>query len=324
MKLADDNVLVSTTSGRLIALDVNDGKIRWQARPGERPADRLVANEDFVVALLREDTLATLIVMDTFTGQTIGRRTFDDGFRAPTNVALSPDGTLVYLLPDRVVLKNLYQPWGNAEREIVDARAAQTGQFPYVMSQQPDHLQIIDGKLLVMADQNVNLRAFSLDTAKPLRYTPLNSQKEMDLTFQTGNRQASGPINVRVVGSQVYLIGRQSLIAYNIDHPDQSWRTSQASDNSRDEIVDTLIGRNHLVLLEDTKNRINSGKAAAYRLYSHARYGQDENDPAESGITTSIHLQSDPSGITAWQPVDGGFYYLAADQKLHFLKGAGK
>jgi hypothetical protein len=33
---------------------------------------------------------------------------------------------------------------------------------------------------------------------------------------------------------------------------------------------------------------------------------------------------SEPAGIVpgAWQAVDGGIYYLSADQKLHFLKGA--
>ncbi len=328
VKLAGDSVLLTTTAGRIIALDANNGKIRWQARPAERQPDRIVANEDFVALVIREDNLVTLMVFDTFSGQTIGRRTFDDGFRVPSNMALSLDGTLVYLLPDRVVLKNLYQPWGNAEREIVDAKAAQTGQFPYVMSQQPDHLQIVDGKLLVMADQNVNLRAFSMETAKPLRYTPVDSNKEIELTFQTGNRQPNVPVSVRVVGSQVYLIAQQSLIAYNIDHPEQSWRIptlmQKPNSGTRDEMADVFIGRNHLVLLADTKTKVNAGKVAAYRLYTYARYGQDENDPAESGITTFIHLQGDPSGITAWQPVDGGFYYLAADQKLHFLKGAAK
>ena len=42
----------------------------------------------------------------------------------------------------------------------------------------------------------------------------------------------------------------------------------------------------------------------------------------ESGVLAHELDLSDNAGITAYQIVDGGFYYLTADKKLHFLKGA--
>ena len=89
-----------------------------------------------------------------------------------------------------------------------------------------------------------------------------------------------------------------------------------------DRSADALIGRNHLVILGDTGKKVNAGKVAGYRLYAYARYSK-ENESEESGATMYIYLRTDPSGILSWQAVEGGFYYLSADGKLHFLKGAG-
>ena len=49
------------------------------------------------------------------------------------------------------------------------------------------------------------------------------------------------------------------------------------------------------------------------------------DDPGrESALLEQPQTITDPATILAWQPVNGGFYYLTGDQKLHFLKGAGK
>jgi hypothetical protein len=42
----------------------------------------------------------------------------------------------------------------------------------------------------------------------------------------------------------------------------------------------------------------------------------------ESGVFEHDVEIADPSGIQKWQVVDGGFYYLGSDQRLHFLRGA--
>lgn len=317
-----DAVMFTTSFGRIIVIGANDGRLRWQSRVGNDPPDRVVANEDFLAVLQHEEATISLTVFDTFSGQMIGRRTFDDGFHVPMNVALSPDGTLVFSEPDRIVMKNLYEPWTTADREIIDQKAAQTGQFPYINSGRGDQLQISDGRILAVADQGVTLRVFSMETGKPLRYKPADSNKEIDMVLQTGNRQPTAPVSLRVVGSQVYLVGNQTLISYNLDKPDQSWRLTQA-DTVKDKTADIFVGRKHLVVLTDSSKRVNAGKVSSFHLRAHARYGTSDADSAESGLTEYNYEVSDPSGITTWQAVDGGFYYLAADQKLHFLKGLG-
>ena len=46
--------------------------------------------------------------------------------------------------------------------------------------------------------------------------------------------------------------------------------------------------------------------------------------PTESGIWAYRREVRDPHGIVAWQPVEGGLYYLAGDHRLHLLKGVGE
>ena len=43
---------------------------------------------------------------------------------------------------------------------------------------------------------------------------------------------------------------------------------------------------------------------------------------AETGQFSHYVELGEPSGISTWQAVDGGLYYLAGDKKLHFLRGA--
>jgi hypothetical protein len=35
-----------------------------------------------------------------------------------------------------------------------------------------------------------------------------------------------------------------------------------------------------------------------------------------------VHDIAEPAGITQWQAVDGGVYYVSGDHKLHFLRGS--
>lgn len=315
-----DMVLITTSSGRLAAVNLADGKIRWQTRLAERLAERMAADEDFVVLFQRDEATVTLTVLDTSTGQTIGRRLFNDGIRIPLNFALSPDGTLVYTFPDRIVLKNLYEPWSTAEREIIDTRAAQNGQMPYATSGTLDQLLIADGRVLAVADQGSTLRVFSMESGKPLRYTPIDSTKEVDMVLSTA-AQRNTQVTVRVVGSQVYLLGPQSLIAYNLEKPDASWRM-QNPGTGNERITEFFLGKEHLVAVRNLGTRVNEGKVAEYRLEAFARYAEGKNN-VESGRYDYTPSIKDPSGIVAVQPAEGGFYYLTGDRKLTFLKSAG-
>ena len=46
--------------------------------------------------------------------------------------------------------------------------------------------------------------------------------------------------------------------------------------------------------------------------------------PERQGFVEVYFDFAEPDGIMACQAVEGGIYYLAGDQKLHFLAGTGK
>ena len=109
-----DRVVLGTPDGRILTLDLDGGKPLWQTQLGEHAASNLLATDDFVVArYLEGNTSAQIVAYDTFSGQIISRREFNSeaGVPAvPINLALAPDGMLVYLLPNQIVGVDLFAP----------------------------------------------------------------------------------------------------------------------------------------------------------------------------------------------------------------------
>jgi hypothetical protein len=66
------------------------------------------------------------------------------------------------------------------------------------------------------------------------------------------------------------------------------------------------------------------GPVKQVRLYDRRQVADEagKGQTVESGKSDYIQDLNDPSGIKAWQAVDGGFYYLTGDQALHYLAGS--
>ena len=117
------------------------GRIAWQNRLSDRALDRVVATEDFTVARTSDESTVRLVVLDTFTGQQIGTMPFAvQPSLVPMNLAISADGTLVYTLPNALVLKDLYKPWNDPGSEKPIPGPVQ--QPPYTGATRPDQLVI--------------------------------------------------------------------------------------------------------------------------------------------------------------------------------------
>ncbi len=117
MRPVGERVLVWTTTGRLLSAELKDGRVAWQTRLAAGALDRVAATEDFTAVKATDDAGVRLVALDTFTGQIRGTKTFNvQTGLTPVNIPLAADGTLVYTLPDRLVLKDLYKPWGDRER----------------------------------------------------------------------------------------------------------------------------------------------------------------------------------------------------------------
>jgi hypothetical protein len=263
-----DRVMVWTNTGRLLSADAGNGKVAWQSRLSDRPLDRVVSTEDFTVVRASDDTSIRLIALDTFTGQPLGPpKTFSPQMGlVPMNLALSADGTLVYTLPDRLVLKDLYK-WNDASGERPIPGAAQ--QPPYTGAVRPEQLVLAEGRILALADGGPQIglspdkyvRLHSLETglALPLKYKTGKGDEEVDRVLTTFNK--GWDVALRVIGPHLYVVGGWAVVSYNLDRPGETWTTRDTLTSGN--IRDTFIGQNFLAVLEQPEGVNRAARADA-------------------------------------------------------------
>lgn len=307
-----DHIVAATSTGRLFCLKSEDGSLAWQTRMTDWPLDRLLANDDFTVFSLTGETEAQIVIVDTASGELRSRRGFPiQNGMIPLNIALSPDGTLVYTVgptqpgraPGGLVIADLFEPTAQAKFEVT----AQNNAFDGMT--RPDQLIVCDGRILAVTDQGRFVRGYSLETGQEIA-KPLTSG-------------ANDPnIFLRIVGPHLYVIGRQTAIHYNLDSRDESWVALVDDTHGAAHFREAFIGQNHLVLLDEPNVPPEGAPSVFARLHAYARYPGPSDNSAESGRLDYIYEVTDPGGISQWQEVNGGFYYLTTDRKLHLLRGA--
>ena len=320
-----DRVLLSTTAGRIVCADLAQGVAVWQMRLSDGPIDRLVANEDFAVALVTDAGNVRLVAIDTFSGEPRGSKSFagGDNQNTPVNLALSADGTLVYTLPDRLCLKNLYAPWPDpSDREVI----AGNGTTPFRVGDEsasaPDQLVIAEGRILALADEGARktVRVHSLETGNPvpLRFTSPQGNEQVDRVLGAG---ATWKVSLRVLGSHLYVVGPDIEASYNLDQPAESW-VRPPSDSPAD-VRDVMIGKKFLVTIEGVRAAdADNGEPTKFIVRAIGLYPASATTSDESGRTDYYPVIDTGALAGSWQGVDGGFCYLAADHKLHMLMGA--
>jgi len=321
-----------------MAVDLADGHTLWQVRLTDRPLDRIVANDDFTVVRLTDDTAVRLAALDTATGEIRGSKSFSaQNGNVPINMALAADGTLVYTLTDKLCIQDLYKPWtSDSDKEL----ASSSGAPPYVGAMEPDQLVIADGRILALSDNGSEkyINLYSLETGQPitLRYrNPEGGDQEIDRRLTAGK---SWNVTLRLVGPHLYVITPGQAFGYNLDKPEQTWATLPDM-LPLVNVQDVVAGKQHLAVIEEEPTRqgraaargnggaqpvVNSVPASSYVVYLFRRAAISPTNPAESGAIDYLEHITDAAGILpTWQAVDGGFYYVTADNKLHMLKGVG-
>ena len=303
-----DRIIIATSTGRVAAFELSVGRVLWQARVGDAPVQRILATDDFVVVLLADETAPTLVALDAFTGQHVWRRAFAreaQGAVVPVNFTLASDGTLVWLLLDRVVGKDLFEPGDAIKFDVMV-----TGRLPFEHAHKPEQLAIVDGRIVVLAENGLFVRVHSLETGKLLRAA--NTQAR----YATGATPGSWKAVFRVVGNRLYIFGAQAVNAVDLERPDAHWRSPGMPDLL---FTRTAITREQVaVFAEPTPAARQRGKTSSQVLLFSRRQlpdgretGQQEFEPVDF-----------PGQVTQWQVVDGGIYCLTTDQQLHFLQAA--
>ena len=342
VKPIDDKIIVATTAGQLFAVRVSDGSIVWHTRlASAAPISRLAATDDFTVAKVDDATSTQLVVIDTLTGQLVRRMTFaNEGGNVPVNFALAPDGTLVWIQPDRLCGKDLFEPGKEPNYDIPASAPTDVNQnfnrnlqpdqqaLIYAGATNPDQLLISEGRILVVGYGGRYVCLHSLETGKLLDYAQDGKRAEARLTTAQGDA-ASTPVDwgvsLNVVGSKLYVsTHRNGPVCYDLDHPGALWVGGIVKTTEPNvQIEETAIGQDHLVLID--RPNVKPGPVAnpattQVRLQCYSREIERESG-RESGMLHHASDVKDEVGISAIQGVEGGFYYLSGDKKLHFLKG---
>lgn len=313
-----DRVIVGTTHGRLMALDLENGSVLWQTRLSDRGATHVVASDDFVVIRMPDDAglSVQLTVFDAFSGQIISRRTWgvNSGVAmVPINLALSPEGRLVFLLPDQICGKDLFEPGGLDRLSFEVPNRGNDGSMPFQNSVLPDQLQISGERVFAMADNNTRVRVYALEDGRQIRYGSATS-------LDTG-APASGRAIMRVVGSRLYIVSAEKVLGYDMDR-EEEW-TSKLEWRTQVSVRDVIVARDHvLALTEQTGPRGARGRnqpALPMRLKAFSRATTEVG--SESGAFEHDIEFPDIPQMLAWQVVDGGIYCLGNDQRLHVRLG---
>jgi hypothetical protein len=207
--IGEERVVFATTTGRVVAVDLSSGKIAWQTRVCDVPFVQVLANDDFVAVRYPDDTGSHIVALDTFAGQTVFNLTVPAGSpNPPMNMALSPDGTLLYSLPDRICGKDLFESGTNLRFGKDPLNNPESRPFENAVG--PDQLIVSQGQILAVGDQGQYVHVVSLDTGKESR-PPLSTNAP-----PPPNQWRVG---LRTVGPRLYVVTRKSVHNYDLDRP---------------------------------------------------------------------------------------------------------
>jgi outer membrane protein assembly factor BamB len=327
-------VLVTTTLGRLIALNTNDHRIVWQTRlSADGPIAQLLSNAHFTVARIDDAAAgAQLIVFDTPSGRVIGRRRFDtDG--SPNQlwgVALSEEATLVWTTMNRLLVKDLYDQWKSPPVELT-GRGGPMDQSNFTGMNQPDQLIVHSGRVIALYDGGKFVRVYDLSSAAPAAAAAAPAVVPVvdglaaaaaigGVPLATGaDARNPGPVSLRLVGSRLFILNGRAMWQYSVDHANDHYNTQGYQFDRTPRIRDMLLGTDHAILLDDPIDRGPAGSSFV-QLYIYRRGPISATNQREAGKLDYDPLIKDNAGILTWQAVDSGVYYLTGDQKLHFLE----
>lgn len=320
-----DRVIFSTSTGRMLAFTYATGDLAWQTRLLAAPVHQLIAIDDFAVARLIDTEGVKLVVLDTFTGTPTYARVFQADGTQPVNMALAPDGTLVYTQPNRLCGKNLYTSGPDLDFQFPNAAENSPS---YIGANQKDQLIIAEDRIISVTDQGMMVRLNSLENGAPLADQPVSTNV------------TNWNVSLRVVGPSLYISTRKRdaqksdrVIDYNLNRNEADWPPSMPLAA----IYDLTVSDKYLIAFDQIvdRNPVPANPAARpvrnnnldlgspeFALYFFGRYPGKAGETAESGRIDYIQTVKHPVGILQWQAVDGGLYYRSADRKLHFLQGA--
>ncbi|GIW77797.1 MAG: hypothetical protein KatS3mg104_2860 [Phycisphaerae bacterium] len=325
-RLLSDRVILRTSNGRIVSVDLSNGSVQWQVRTLEESLVRhFKATDDFIViGSFDAGGYSEVKVLDTLNGLNVLSLTFDpqQDSQQLMNLVLSSDGMLVTTTLNELAAHNLYDlDHGSWKREL---GKLQGGQIPFVNMTSGDHLQIIDGKIFALTavgNRPQVIRVFDLYTGESLKIEDPRTGRKMDQVFSVenvGTLNAFPPmLMIKNAGDYLYVIGDRSFKAYQLEG-----RGSWASDGlvQRGTLADLILARDYAVLIQTPTNPRTTQTVPSFQISAYSRAIVSRGE--ESGLLTHRVTIKDSSKILIgqWQVTNGSIYYVTTDQKLKLLR----
>jgi outer membrane protein assembly factor BamB len=320
VKPLDDRIIVTTSTGRIFAVDSAAGRVAWQTRV-DAAVDALLANDDFTVVRFQQDQVVQLQVFNSFSGELIGRKSFplDSGGVFPVNLALAADGTLAYTLPNQLCIQDLFEANlsdSGMEPRLVTGPISNSTQM-FQNANQPDQLLIHGGRVFAVANSGKEVRVFSTDTAQAWEYHSPRGRGDFGGIFPTGS--TSPNVTLHISGNYLFMLSPRHLTACRIDPPTEHWETGDDPTKATN-YEQLLFGKDYVVMVDHPGQPLTESNRAGSRLTLNFfnRTVKDLPDK-EAGVLVFTHDLSIQQDTFALQPVEGGIAFFTGHTIRTFL-----
>jgi outer membrane protein assembly factor BamB len=301
-------LVVSTSTGRTFTIQLRNGTVGWQFRPSDKSVDQQTSNAAYTAVRFDDPAGSMVVVYETASGRVVGRRKFgQEG--APNqliNTALSEEGSLALTLAGKIEVKNLYDDWSLPPTDLSPNHFNRDGENFTGLSQ-ADQLVASGGRVVALYAAGAWCRSYNLS------YTDADSASKPLDTDGSANA-----VWLRVIGSKVFMLHASSWTYYDLNDNTGCKIGSRFEDFSEHARA-LFIGQTFVVVLNDPIDRGPAGSPNV-QLLMYYRGPAGSTGPEDCLLSyLPKKISTSGPGALEWAGVDGGFYYLTADQKLHFL-----
>ncbi len=303
-----DRVVLTTSLGRVAALNMDTGAVAWQARPTTAPLARAAVADGFVVvrALWRR-RFHRLFAYRADDGAAVYASPLPEDFRDEDRrdflFTMAPDGALIWSTAEGVSAVDLRE----SDRPPVYGKKKLGPRYEHGTPATWHPLALV-------ADQRYVYR-IDPDSFELQRLDLLNLS-------QSGPACRLGWIprsDARIcpVRQTTYVVSILGATGYG---PSGSYELKLLGNG----VMDAFFGRHHVAffVLSAGDDHDKPGLRPGLSFTSRQRVKLDDGTEEESGLLEFAHPIAMNSAIRQLQPIDGGFCYLTANGVLHFLAGA--
>ena len=322
-----DRLLLGTSTGRIVSIDLTSGNTDWQARLQDVSVRHFLANEDFVAVSYTDGPSSDVYALDAISGQVVLHNAYS-GNEGPTpttlvNLALSPDGVLITMQGNRLLGRDLYDL--STKQWACNANPTNPMDNPFIASTDDNQLIIADDCVLAVyrsTSQLESVRPYDLRTLEPKQTHNTQLNRDIDTIYPSHMSTDRDGNGVQVVNSgvSIYIVGPHSLAAYNLNRPDSEWDSGGGSID-HGILREFVVARDYAVVINQLPNQnLGSPQLVAIEMALYNRAIAPSG--VESGVLERRMPLRDPHGFMAdqWQVVDGAFAYVSGDQKLKLLR----